>query len=157
MITDVSDSFSNYDMQNRCVPFYQMLFQDRILLTSSAINTTVDYAYSFLKAIETGSSLKYNLIYGDVSKLVGTAYNTMVSYSYSYWKDTIVEQYHAMQKDVGQLAGEKIVNHTYLEEDVTLTTYESAEVVVNYGEDAFTYNGKEIAARSYLVLPGGAK
>lgn len=157
VITDVSDSFSNYDMQNTSIPFYQMLFQDRILLTSAGINTTVDYEYSFLKALETGSSLKYNLIYGDVSDLVGTEYNTMVSYSYNYWKDTIVEQYHAMQKDVAQLAGKKIVGHTYLEEDVTLTKYESAEVVVNYGEDAYTYNGKEIAARSYLVLSGGAK
>ena len=157
VILDVPDSFSNYDMQNQCIPFYQMLLQDRILLTSSGINTTVDYTDSFLKAIETGSSLKYNLIYGDVSSLVGTEYNTMVSYSYDYWKETIVEQYHDMQKNVGQLAGKKIVNHTYLEEDVTLTAYESAEVIVNYGEDAYTYKGKEIAARSYLVLPGGAK
>ncbi len=156
-IVDVADSFSNYDMQNQSIPFYQMLLQDSILLASSGINTTVDYEYSFLKALETGSSLKYNLIYGDVSQLVGTEYNTMVSYSYNYWKDTIVEQYKAMQNSVGQLAGQKIVKHTYLEEDVTLTTYESAEVIVNYGEEAYTYNGKEVGARSYLVLPGGAK
>ena len=68
-----------------------------------------------------------------------------------------MEEYLAMQKAVSQFAGKEILHHAYLEEDVTLTKYESAEVIVNYGEDAYTYRGQEVAARSYLVLTGGAK
>ncbi len=157
VVTDISDSHSNYDMENRSVPFYQMTFQDSILLTAAGINTTVDYEYAFLKAIETGCSLKYNLIRGDVSQLVGTDYNTMVSYSYDYWKDTIVEEYTAMQEAVSQLAGKKIVGHEYLTDDVTVTVYDSAKVIVNYGETAYTYEGNEIGARDYLILSGGAQ
>jgi len=157
VITDVSDSNSDFDMQDQSVPFYQLVFQGSTMLTGNAINTTVDYEYAFLKALETGSNLKFNLIYGDVSQLVGTDYNTMVSYSYDYWKNTVVDEYLAMQKAVSQFAGKEILHHAYLEEDVTLTKYESAEVIVNYGEDAYTYRGQEVAARSYLVLTGGAK
>ncbi len=157
VITDVPDAHSNFDMQDRSVPFYQMVFQGDTLLTAVGINTTVDYERAFLKALETGCSVKYNWIYGDVSQLVGTEYNTMVSYSYDYWKDVAVEEYKRMQEAVGSLAGEEIVGHEYLSENVTVTRYESAEVIVNYGDDAFTYGDKTVAARDYLILSGGAK
>lgn len=157
IITDVANSHSSFDMEDQSIPFYQMTFQESALLTANGINTTVDYEYAFLKAIETGCSLKFNLIYGDVSQLVGTDYNTMVSYSYDYWKDVAVEEYLAMQETVGQFAGEKIIGHELLEKDVSLTKYESAEVIVNYRNEAYTYCGMEIGARDYLVVPGGAK
>lgn len=157
VITDVADTHSNFDMQDEAIPFYQLTFQGNTLLTGDGINTTVDYEYAFLKALETGSSLKYNLIYGDVSQLVGTDYNTMVSYSYDYWKTTLVEESLAMQKAVAQFAGKEIVNHEILESDVSLTEYESGRVIVNYRDEAYTYEGQEIAARSYLILSGGAK
>ena len=157
VITNVSDCFSDFDLQDHSVPFYQMTFQNDILLTSEGLNTTVDYEYAFLKALETGSSVKFNLIYGDVSSLVGTEYNTMVSYSYEYWKNSLVELYADMQKAVAQFAGKEIVRHEQLEEDVALTAYENGELVVNYGAEAYTYNGQEVAPRSYLVLAGGAQ
>ncbi len=152
VITDTSDSYSGFDMQDWSIPFYQITFQDTNLLTGVGINTTVDYEYAFLKALETGSSLKYNLIYGDISDLVGTDYNTMVSYSYNYWKDLAIEQYLEMQKAVGHFAGQKIVNHVYLAEDVTMTQYEKGAVIVNYGTESFVYEGKVVSAKDYLVI-----
>lgn len=157
VVTDVADTHSNFDMQDDAVPFYQLTFQDNTLLTGDGINTTVDYEYAFLKSLETGTSLKYNLIKGDVSQLVGTDYNTMVSYSYDYWKNTVVEESLAMQKAVAQFAGKQIVNHEILAKDVTLTEYENGSVVVNYTDATYTYEGQEVASRSYLILAGGAK
>lgn len=156
-VTDIPDSHSNFDMEDESIPFYQLTFQDNTLVTGDGINTTVDYEYAFLKALETGCSLKYNLIYGDVSQLVGTDYNTLVSYSYDYWKNTVVEKSLAMQKAVAQFAGQEILKHQNLENDVTLTAYESGSVVVNYGNEPYTYEGQEIGARSYLIVSGGAK
>ncbi len=157
VITDTSDTHSGFDMQDQSVPFYQLAFQNNTLLTAAGINTTVDYEYAFLKALETGSNLKYNLIYGDVSDLVGTDYNTMVSYSYDYWKGLAAEQYKEMQEAVGQFAGKEITAHEYLTQEVTLTQYESAAVVVNYGTEPYDYNGQQIAAKDYLIVSGGAK
>ena len=157
IITDTSDTYSGFDMLDQSIPFYQLTFQDNTLLTAAGINTTVDYQYAFLKALETGSSLKYNLIYGNVSDLVGTDYNTMVSYSYDYWKDLAAQQYKEMQNAVSQLAGKEITAHEYLAEDVTLTQYESAAVVVNYGSQSYNYNGQEIKPMDYLIVSGGAK
>ncbi len=157
IITDTSDSSSNYDMQNQSIPFYQMTFQDNLVLTSNAINTTVDYDYAVLKALETGCNLKLNLIYGDVANLVGTDYNDMVSYSFAYWKDIAVEKYRMLQDAALQFAGEEIVAHEILDTDVAMTTYESGKVIVNYRDEAYVYNGMEIGARDYLIVSGGAK
>lgn len=157
VITNVSDCFSDFDVQDQSIPFYHMTFQDGILLTADGLNTTVDYEYAFLKALENGSSLKFNLIYGDVSNLVGTDYNTMVSYSYEYWKSAVVEKYAELQKVAAQFAGKEIVKHEQLEEDVALTVYETGELIINYGDEAYTYRDQEVAPRSYLVLTGGAK
>lgn len=157
VITDTSDGHSGYDMQDQSIPFYQLTFQDNTLLTAAGINTTVDYEYAFLKSLETGINLKYNLIYGNVSNLVGTDYNTMVSYSYDYWKSLAAEQYKEMQEAASQLAGKEIVSHEYLTQDVTLTQYESATVVVNYGIQPYNYNGQQIEAMDYLIISGGAK
>ena len=157
IITDVADTHSDYDMEDQTVPFYQMVFQNNYVVTSYGINTTVDYDQAFMKTLESGTNLKYNLIYGDVAQLVGTKYNTMVSYSYEYWKDIIVEQYHKLQEFGGTFAGEEITYHEYLADDVTLTVYETGKIVVNYSNEAYTYQGVKIEPRSYLVLPGGAK
>ena len=157
VITDVSDDCSNYDIQDQGVPFYQIAFQDRLLLTASGINTTVDYEQAFLKAIETGCSLKYNMICGDVSQLVGTAYNTMVSYSYDYWKAVAVEEYLELQTIASELAGKQIVDHGYVDTDVTRTVYDTTEVIVNYRNEAYTYNDMVVEARDYLIISGGAK
>ena len=157
IITDISTGSSDYDMEDQAVPFYQIAFQGNTVLAPTALNTTVDYTREFLRALETGCSLKYNLIYSDVASLVGTEYNTMVSYSYAYWKDIIVEQYLKLQDSTAQFAGEDIIDHQQVAEDVSLTEYESGTVIINYRDEAYTYEGTEIGPRAYVVLPGGAK
>lgn len=152
VVTDTSTGCSDYDVQDNAVPFYQIAFQGNTVLTPTPLNCSVDYTYEFLKALETGCSLKYNLIYGDVANLVGTEYNTMVSYSYEFWKDIIVEQYLEMQKVMSQFAGEEIVDHQIVAEDVTMTQFESGKIIVNYRDEAFTYEGRTIESRDYIVL-----
>ncbi len=157
VITDVSSSNSGFDMEDHSIPFYHMVFGSTTVLAPSAINDTVDYEYAFLKALEAGTSLKYNVFCGDASMLVGTAYNDMVSYSYDYWKDIAVAQYHEMQEATQEFGGEQIVDHELLAEGVNKTVFESKTIIVNSSDAAYTYCGIEIAARDYLVLPGGAK
>lgn len=157
IITDTASGSSDFDMTDASVPFYQIVVQDSKLTTSVPLNTTVDYTQAFLRALETGCSLKYNLIYGDVSDLVGTEYNTMVSYSYEFWKDIIVEEYKAMQQAGQVFAGKAILNHEMLTEDVSLTEYENGTLIVNHGNESYTYQGTLIGARDYLVVMGGAE
>jgi hypothetical protein len=152
IITDTADSGSSLHMVDYNIPFYQMVFYNKSVVTASGINTTVDYEMAALKCLENGASLKYNLIYANVASLVGTEYNTMVSYSYEYWKDIIVEQYHMLQDATAEFKDKEITWHESLATDVTLTVYGTTKVVVNYSDAEFVYKGIKIKPRDYLVI-----
>ena len=157
IVSDVANGSSDYDMADQTVPFYQIVFQGNTVLAPTAFNMSVDYEREMLKVLENGSSLKYNLIYGDVDQLVGTEYDSMVSYSYKRWKEKIVEHYKTLQEVSAQFAGKEIVAHENVAVDVTVTEYENGKVIVNCGNEAYTYEGVQIPAKAYKVIMGGTK
>lgn len=158
IITDIAGSDSAYDMSNQSIPFYQMVLHGNIVMGTLAINEQPDYHYAFLKAVETGSSLKYDWIYTDVTELIGTEYNDMVSASFEYWLDTAAEEYHMLQDAAGGLAGQLITGYEQLEDHVKLVTYESGKsVIVNYNQNEYQYQDYIIEGRGYLIIEGGSK
>lgn len=157
IVSDVANGSSDYDLSDHTVPFYQIAFQGSTVLAPTAFNLSVDYERELLKVLENGSNLKYNLIYGDVDQLVGTEYDDMVSYSYMRWKEKIVEHYKTLQDASAQFVGKDIIDHMTVAEDVTVTAYETGKVIVNYRDEAYTYEGVEIPAKQYKVVLGGTK
>ena len=155
IVTNVAASGSGYDVAAQDIPFYQMVLHGNIVTGATAINDKADYHDAFLKAIETGSSLKYDWLYADITELVRTEYNELVYASYEYWIDTVVEEYLALQEAVGDLAGQHIVEHRLLEDEVSMTVYESGTcVIVNYGQNEYRYGELTVAGRDYLVVEG---
>ena len=157
IVSDVANGSSDYDLTDHTVPFYQIAMQGSTVLAPTAFNMSVDYERELLKVLENGSNLKYNLIYGDVDQLVGTEYDDMVSYSYKRWKEKIVEHYKTLQEVSAQFAGKDIIAHEMVAEEVTVTEYDSGKVIVNYTDEAYTYEGVEIPAKQYKVVLGGTK
>ncbi|MBQ7768385.1 MAG: hypothetical protein IJ403_05850 [Oscillospiraceae bacterium] len=157
IVTDVANGSSDFDLTDHTVPFYQIALQGSAVLAPTAFNMSVDYEREMLKVLENGGNLKYNLIYGDVDQLVGTEYDDMVSYSYKRWKEKIVEHYKTLQEVSAQFAGKDILAHETVAEDVTVTTYENGTVIVNYRDEAYTYEGMNIPAKQYKVVLGGTK
>ncbi len=155
VITDVPVGHSDFDCLGISVPFYSLSLHGDIVMATEAINDSADYQFMTLKAIESGISLKYNVMAADAKTLVGTIYNDMVSYSLDHWLDTIVESYHQVQSVTGDLAGEKIVDHREVAPGVMETTYASgAKVYVNYAEEPVDYQGMTIGARDCLLVRG---
>ncbi len=155
VIVDAASGSSGYDIEESSVPFYQMVLHGNIVLGTKAINTTADYEYAFLKAMESGSSLKFNVMAVDETSLVNTEYNDMVSYNWSNWMDIAVEYYHRMNAESGSIASENIVLHEIVAEGVTRTVYASGTaVLVNYNDVPFEYNGVLINGRDFAVTKG---
>jgi hypothetical protein len=44
-----------------------------------------------------------------------------------------------------------------LTDDVSLNEYENGTLIVNHGNESYTYQGTLIGARDYLVVMGGAE
>ncbi|MBE5868057.1 MAG: hypothetical protein E7293_03745 [Lachnospiraceae bacterium] len=155
VITDCTVSSTGYDMADQSIPFYQMILQGSTVLGTVAVNSESDYHNLFLKAVETGSSLKYAMISTDPTVLIGTEYDSLVYTSYERWRDTAVAQYLELQNALGEVSDEQILSHNRLQDDVTITIYESGTgIIVNYGEESYSYNGKKVEGGGYLVVKG---
>lgn len=155
VVTDVSLDFSDYDVEDWSIPFYQMTFGNEVVIGTSTVNASNDYRYIFLKAVETGSSLKFNLINAELSDLAGTDYSNLSTYSYALWKDVIVELSLQMQELSQQIKDQSIVEHRRLAEDVSLTVYESGiGVIVNFGSDSYQYQDTIVEGMNFLVVEG---
>ncbi|MEG1585046.1 MAG: DUF5696 domain-containing protein [Anaerovorax sp.] len=156
VVTDVPVVDSGYDCTNGSVPFYQIALRGDVVIGTEPINVNSDYQYMILKAIETGASLKYNMMAAEVTELVGTEYNKMVSYALENWLDTIVDSYHRMQAATGQVAGEKITAHERLASGLYRTEYQSGSaVLVNYNDESVTWNGVTIGPRDCALVKEG--
>ena len=153
VVTDVAGSGSEYDVTDQSIPFYQLAVSGNVLVAADAINKSVNYDYDFLKTIENGSCLKFNIIAADASTLVGTEYDDMVFFQYDQWKDIIVEQYLEKNELAEKLKGQKFVEHRMLEKDVYMSVYDSGTaVIVNYSDEQYQYGDAIVEEKEYSVI-----
>ena len=77
----------------------------------------------------------------------------LYSVDYSIWKDTMVSYYQRANAVLGDLGGDTITEHEYVQEDVAVITYSSgAKVVVNYTAQAVVIDGQTVHAKDFLRL-----
>ena len=72
------------------VPFYRIVLHGIVPLSTTSLNEMGSAASGLLKAVETGSSLKYRWIARNETELEETAYNDVISARYMDWLDTAV-------------------------------------------------------------------
>lgn len=134
-IIDVPTESSNFLKASEAVPFYTMVLHGYVNYTGSAINMEGDIQYAILKSIENGAALYFTLCYDNTSSLKeNEEYNKYYSVSYDIWKEDMVEYYNTVNKLLGGLQTEAIVNHEFVTatrtitaEDVELTDEEIEE------------------------------
>lgn len=152
VIRDVAFEFSNYDITDESIPFYQMVLRGNVAMGAPSLNMGSDYHYRFLKSLETGCNLSYTWIAGDVVSLVGTKYNELVSTSLNYWFDTAVQEYHDASEFMELTAGKAILSHRKLAQDVFETVYEGGiRVTVNYSWTDYENGEVCVEARNYTI------
>lgn len=134
------------------VPLYQIVFQGYRANSVAAINIAVNKRTQFLKAIETGSGLSFDLVNNYSEEL---RKQTIMGLQATYYADNVklIEQYVNEGKSfLASVAGAKIANHSYLSNNVTQTTFDNGVTVyVNYGDTDFTVSeGVVVKAQGFL-------
>ena len=114
---------------------------------------------AFLKAVETGSCLKWRWIARNEDELVETNYNHIISARYENWIDTASRQYLQAEALLDRVAGCTVTAHEYLRSDGTAVRViwsDGTEVLVNYGETDLSVGGTTVPARGFAVKEGTA-
>lgn len=151
-VAEVPTASSGFDLFTRDIPFYSLVLDGLLNKTIPAANGDGDSRAALLKALETGSSLYFRFTCGDPEILTYTAQDGLYYSTFSQWKDDarrLYEEYAAVAKQVG---GARIRSHRHLGGEAYETTYDNGvRVLVNYAEEAYTYEGETIPATGYLV------
>jgi hypothetical protein len=128
-IADLKITTSQFLMVDEMIPFIQIAlakYKD-YSMPSINIDQVYDLSYYVLKAIETGSHLKYTISYEDSSVLMDTKYNDYYSTTYEKVKDDIISSYEVISDLIGN--DNYLVAHEFDTEGYVIVTYQNGLVI----------------------------
>ncbi|MBQ3054343.1 MAG: hypothetical protein IJC89_05550 [Clostridia bacterium] len=151
LTTPTTDAYC--EIADATVPFYQMVLHGFVDYGTEALNLSADPDILRLKAIETGAALTYSVFTAPSSDVKGTYMDYLFSANFDLVKEKIINNYKADKDYYEKIKGQKIVNHSFAGEDITITTYENGiSAVVNYTDNEFALaDGSVVPAMSYIV------
>ena len=138
-LVDMTTETSHYLVIDYAIPFYQMAIAGKIPYAMPSINLDqqAENAYYMLKALETGSNLKFTVSYGDTSQLIKTRFNTYFSTQYALIQDSMVSMYQELYDIIGD--DNYITSHRYMDAHTIVVTYHKGQVItINYQTLTYT-------------------
>ena len=132
-VVNAPSSSSGYDMEDESFPFYQIALRGLVNIANEAVNSGPDYNAAFLRALETGTSLRFEWFYEGADRVSGSDDAKLYYAHYSSWLDNVREMVNSSAAYYKQIAGAAIVGYERLAEGVSRTVYDNGVyVVVNY-------------------------
>lgn len=149
-ITEVPLHSTKFNLFTEDVPFYSMVFQGYVPLSSASINLALDPTDAYLQAVSTGMALQFTLCDTLHEATLWDEDTAFVSSRYVDWKDRIAEMVNEsapLYEKVGNQAIVRYENHG----EVSITEFANGTIVyVNYGDEAVNYEGVQLEANSFV-------
>jgi len=152
-ITNMRLSGKEYGIIDYTIPFYQIVLHGYKNYVGESINIAQNYKDELLKSVEYGAGLSFTLMDESSFSLQDTFYTHYFGAEYGYWRDRLVEEYTRYNTELGHVFNQEILNHEYVAESCTCTTYEDGtKVFVNYDYSDLVLDGVTIPAKDYAVV-----
>ena len=134
-IVEIPSTTSSLQLMDEAIPFIQIVYHGLIDYYCSPINREDNDKDAFLKSIEYGSLLTFELTYESTEELKYTYYDKLFKSKFDLLSGGIAEKYGEVKDYIASVRNEKIVNHQRLDDDkkVYMTEYSNGvKVYVNY-------------------------
>ncbi|MBP5662077.1 MAG: hypothetical protein J6X30_02855 [Clostridia bacterium] len=150
-IFEISNTSSRFNLADLSIPFYQMVIHGYLPYSGEPINLNGDARKTFLEAVEAASGLYYRWCYVPNDEVKDLLFDGMYSLNYNSWIDQAIAYYKEYNDLLASTAGETIVKHEVLDENVNRVTYsDGTTVIINYrAEDYITSDGTRVAKLSF--------
>ena len=149
-VTEVPMHSTRFAMFDEDIPFYSMVFQGYVPLTSASINLSANVRDTYLQAVATGMTLQFTLcdtLHESIQFDEDTAF---VSSRYSDWQDQIAAMVEESSELLKKVGNQSIVRYEK-SGDVSVTEFENGlTVIVNYADEAVEYDGTTLEANSFI-------
>lgn len=135
------------------VPFLQMVLHGTVSYSMPPVNLSGNSEFSFLKAIETGSSLSFAFTTADYTALKETPLDRLNGSDYSLWRDTAVSMADELAEIMQGTAATYITDYQILSEDVRYVAYGNGNsYLLNYGNATYRYGDISVEPMSYYQI-----
>ena len=153
-ITNMNLEGNHYAMLDRQIPFYQIAIHGKKNYAGSAINLGSEKDQILLESAKTGAGLYFTFMAAPETEIQETNFTEYYAACFDDWKDNLASIYKRYNAEVGKVVNSPISDFEFVNNDVTLTTFENGNCIyVNFGYvDFVNSNGVLIPARDYKVM-----
>lgn len=150
-VFEISNTSSMFNLADLSIPFYQMVIHGSIEYSGEPINLNGDTRNTFLQAVEAGSGMYYRWCYAPNGEVQDLLFDGMYSLGYESWFDDAVAMYKEYNELLASTAGQYLVKHENVAENVNRITYEDGTTVyINYNSYDYTApDGTVVKAESF--------
>lgn len=150
-ITNVPLSSSKYDIFDQEIPFYQIVLHGVKPYSTTAVNGDAEIADLILRAIASGSNLRFDMIADDANELKDTRYDVYYYADSKYWIEDAANCYKFASTILSDVSDKKIVEYNILNENEIETVYEGGtKTVVNLADRTVKKNGTVYSLYDYI-------
>ena len=150
-VVDVPEASTGHRLLDESIPFQQMVMRGMVQYSGYPVNLGDTSRRAFLRTLEAGASARFALITGDNSVVIDTDHAYLFSAGADVWMDMALDWYEELDRALGPVAGERIVDHQ-IDGNLRVVTYESGRrIVINYGDRPVGFEGEEIGGEDYRV------
>lgn len=152
-IASIPQTASKNQLIDQEIPFVQMVLCGYKGYTCEPVNLTSNIQRSFLKAVETHSTLTFSFIYRSVENIEDTELQDKYALDYTLWKQDAAEML-SRQKEVFDKTGNAVITeHTFISPELVKVTYENGvRIYVNYGQEDQNADGTTVPAMDFVLL-----
>ncbi len=156
MISDVPLRSSQYDMFTSDIPFYQLVMHGIVDYSSTALNLSGDADYNFLRSVEYGAAIRYDLICQNSDVVSKTSANNLFSGICDEWLDSAINNALDIKEFYDSNAKSTIVSHSQVLEGVYRTEYSNGNIsLVNYNDYEVQFENSTVKACGFKLIMEG--
>lgn len=147
---------SNYDIIDEDIPFYQLVLSGVKEYSTESLNLEANTEITFLKALESGASLKFTFVYDNIISIKNTQYDYLFGADFNNRKAETAEYQKKLCAAYKELGSRVMKRHTVLSSGVRLTEFENgSKVLINFSEKDIQTEYGTVAAKGYITVKEG--
>ena len=150
-VSNVPLNSSKFDIFDQEVPFYQIVMSGLKPVSTTAVNGDAQVADLVLRAIASGTNLRFDLLAESADELKDTRYDKYYYANYEYWIEDAAACYKFADEVLSKTAGSAITEYNILSETKIETVYENGtKTTVDLEARTVDVNGKKISIYDYI-------
>lgn len=150
-VSNVPLNSSKFDIFDQEIPFYQIVMSGLKPVSTTAVNGDAQVADLVLRAIASGTNLRFDLLAETADELKDTRYDKYYYANYEYWVEDAAACYKFADQVLSKTAGSSISEYNVLSDTKIETVYENGtKTIVDLEARTVDVNGKTISIYDYI-------